>query len=190
VSAAPAPGAARRRIPAAALLFLAWLLGGIALIYWGLFSLPFFVSHSCGRLLMFPAIGYGLAVATAWVLAMLRQPAQLTTVQRLLQLGLIPLVFAWIAYESLSSFLPSALNAATGAAYSRAYTVAAVVHDSGSDRCNHITLRELDPSASFLLVCVSQATIDSIQPGAKVWLNGKESWFGLSVSSYAYHAQP
>lgn len=183
MSARPGPV---RRTRAAALLFLAWLLLSIGLVYWGLFSLPFFVSSACGKLLFFPALGYGIAIATAWTLGMLRQGTPPTLAQRLLLLGLVPLLFAGIGYCSVDRFLPSALNALGGQPYSRAYTVATVVHDSGRDRCNHITLRELDEHASFLPVCVSQTTIDNIQPGARVWLIGKESWFGLSVSSYSY----
>lgn len=178
-----------RRIQPAALLFLTWLLLSVGLVYWGLFSLPFFVSPACDKLLFFPALGYGLAIATAWILGMRRQGTPPALAQRLLLLGLIPLLCAGIGYCSLARFLPSALNALDGQPYSRAYTVATVVHDSGRDRCNHITVRELDEHASFLPVCVSQTTIDTIQPGARAWLTGKESWFGLSVSSYSYQAQ-
>jgi hypothetical protein len=192
VSGAPAPRAGADtaglvsllRSRAGALLFLAWLLASVGLVYWGLFSQPFFVSRACTRLLLFPAIGYGLAIATAWALAM-RGPAPPGLAQRLLQLGLVPLLFALIGFESLSAFLPSALNALAGHAYSRGYTVAEVVQDSGGERCNHITVRELDPAALFLPICVSQSTVDTLKPGATLWLNGRESWFGLSVSSYS-----
>lgn len=182
-------GLRRRPGRTPALLFLAWLVASIALVYWGLFSRPFFVSRACAHLLLFPAAGYGLALAGAcigWVLRQSPPPAGIG--QRLLLLGMVPLVIGGAGFESLSRFLPSALNAAAGSAYSRVYTVSSVTPDSGSNRCNHITVRELDPSAAFLQLCVSQDAVETLKPGAPVRLNGTESWFGVSVGSYAYRS--
>lgn len=184
-------GRGQRRLPASApaLLLLAWLIASIALVYWGLFSRPFFVSRACAKLLFFPALAYGLVIGTSLVLWMLREAAaQAGLALRLLLLGVMPLALGWLGFESLARFLPSALNAAAGGAYSRLYTVATVAHDSGSDRCNHITVRELDPAASFLQLCVSQDAVDTLKPGAAVRLSGSESWFGVSVESYAYRS--
>jgi len=176
---------------ATAWLFLTWLLLSAILLYWGLFASPFFASAAYAKVFFVPAIAYGCSIGIGFIYLCARiqsrSMGRSTVVMRLVGFGVVPLVVGLIGFESGANFLPGILNAFVGTTYGELYTVATVVHDSGSDRCNHITLRELDADRSFRNLCVSQLAVDTLKPGDNVRFEGAQSWFGQSVSNYAHH---